>query len=107
MTILTFGVYASSFAASMSVKRNAIDHATEYPQAANAVEMSFYVDDCLTGADSAKEAIILQQQLLNLFAKGALLLRKWNSNNVTVLESIPSKLRVVQPLQWIVSTRRL
>ena len=34
MTRLTFGVSASSFAANMSVKRNAIDFALEYPQAA-------------------------------------------------------------------------
>ncbi len=63
MTRITFGVSASSFAANMSVKQNAIDYATEYPQAAKIVETSFYVDDCLTGADSAKEAIM---QLLNL-----------------------------------------
>ena len=101
MTRITFGVSASSFAANMSVKQNAIDYATEYPQAAKIVETSFYVDDCLTGADSAKEAIILQQQLLNLFSKGGLLLRKWSSNNVTVLKNIPSELREVQPLHLL------
>ena len=35
MTRITFGVSASAFAANMSVKQNAIDHATEFPQAAN------------------------------------------------------------------------
>ena len=44
MTRVTFGVSASSFAANMSVKRNAMDHALEYPKAANAVENGFYVD---------------------------------------------------------------
>ena len=31
MTCVTFGVSASSFAANMSVKQNALDHAMEYP----------------------------------------------------------------------------
>ncbi len=46
MTRVTFGVSASSFAANMSVKQNALNHATEYPQAARIVETSFYVFLC-------------------------------------------------------------
>ena len=34
MTRVTFGVYASSFAAYMSVKQNVVDFALEYPQTA-------------------------------------------------------------------------
>ena len=60
MTRVTFGVSASSFTANMSVKQNALDLAQKYPQAAAAVEMSFYVDDCLTGANSIEEAVDLQ-----------------------------------------------
>ncbi len=50
---MTFGVSASSFAANMTVKQNAIDHATNYPLAANAVNCSFYVDDGLTVSEAA------------------------------------------------------
>ena len=46
MTRIMFGVSASSFVANMSVKQNALDHALEFPKAANVVETSFYVDDC-------------------------------------------------------------
>ena len=101
MTRITFGVSASAFAANMSVKQNAIDHATEFPQAANVVNTSFYVDDCLTGANSIEEAVELQQQLHGLFAKGEFLLRKWNSNNTTVLQNISPELRDSQPLQLL------
>ena len=76
MTRVTFGVSASSFAANMAVKQNALDHAMEYPLAANSVNTSFYVDDGLTGADSIQDAIELQRQLQDLFAKGGFLLRK-------------------------------
>ena len=61
MTLVTFGVSASSYAANMAVKQNAIDYAMQYPLAAKKVNTSFYVDDGLTGANSIQEAIELQQ----------------------------------------------
>ena len=96
MTRVTFGVSASSFAANMSLKRNALDHAMEFPKAAHAVETAFYVDDCLTGANTVEEAIDLHQQLLSLFIKGGFLLRKWNSSDPTVLHQIEPEVRDVQ-----------
>ena len=80
MTHVTFGVSASPFAANMAMQQNAIDHINKFSLAAEAVLTSFYVDDGLTGADSIDEAISLQKQLQNLFAKGRFLLRRWNSN---------------------------
>ena len=93
MTRATFGVAASCFAANMSVKQNAIDFAQEYPLAAEVVEKSIYVDDCLTGAEDIDSAIVLQKQLHSLFACGGFVLRKWNSSDPSVLASIPSELR--------------
>ena len=63
MTRVTFGVSASSFAANMAVKQNAHDNIAEYLQAAETVEKSFYVDDCLTGADTVTAAMEMQKQL--------------------------------------------
>ena len=96
MTRVTFGVSASFFAANMSVKRNSLDYALEFPEAADAVERAFYVDDCLAGANSVEETIVLRQQLQNLFAKGGFLLRKWNSSDPTVLRYISPELRDTQ-----------
>ena len=101
MTRVTFGVSASSFAANMSVKQNAIDFGAEYPLAAKAVNDSFYVDDCISGADTVDEAIALQQQLQELFSKAGFLLRKWRSSELTVLEHIPPDLRDSQSMQQI------
>ena len=58
----------------MAVKQNATAFATKFPITAKAT--SFYVDDCLSGADSIAEAIDLHTQLHNLFSKGGLLLQK-------------------------------
>ena len=63
MTRMTFGVSTLSFTANMSVKRNAMDHALEFPKAATIVEREFYSDDCLSGANSIKEALDVHQQL--------------------------------------------
>ena len=93
MTRATFGVSASCFAASMAVRQNAINHADEYPMAAQVVEESTYVDDCLTGADDVPTAVALHKQLLDLFSRGCFLLRKWNASDPDVLNAIPVDLR--------------
>ena len=93
MTRITFGVSASPFGANMAVRQNAIDHISVFPLAAEPVLTSFYVDDGLTGADSIDEAISLQKQLENLFAKGGFLLRRWNSISPSVVEQINPELR--------------
>ena len=92
MTRATFGVSSSSFAANISVKQNAIDHAQEFPLAAAAVHDSFYVDDGLTGAESVEEAVTLQKQLQELFDRGGFLLRKWKSSEPAVLKHLPTSL---------------
>ena len=93
MTHITFGVSASLFATNMAVRQNAIDHISEFPLAAEAVLISFYVDDGLSGADSIDEAISLQKQLQTLFAKGGFLLRRWNSNTPSVVKQVNPELR--------------
>ena len=90
MTRVTFGVSASSFAANMAVKQNALDH---FPAASEVVHKSFYVNDCLTGAPDPASALLLQQQLTKLFSLGGFVLRKWNSNDLSVLKEIPEELR--------------
>ena len=96
MTRVTFGVSASSFAANMSIKQNAIDFKEEYPLAAATVDTSFYVDDGLMGADTIEDAIELQRQVQELFLKGNFLLRKWNTSNPSVLQHLPTELKTTQ-----------
>ena len=101
MTRLTFGVSASSFAANMAVRRNAIDNALTYPEAAQAVMTSFYVDDGLLGASSVDDAIQLQRQLQELFSSAGFTLRKWRSSDPTVLTHLPADLIDEQPSREI------
>ena len=104
MTRVTFGVSASSFIANMCIKQNALNHASQYPLAAKAVNEAFYVDDGVTGADSVKEAITLQHELHNLFSLAGFMLRKWNSSEPAVLERIEPELRDSQCVRQIAET---
>ena len=69
----------------MAIKQNAIDLSSEFPLAAKVVHDSFYVDDSLTGADNIRDAVTLQTQLQTLLSRGGFLLRKWSSNDPSVL----------------------
>ena len=89
---VTFGVSASSFIANMCIKKNAVDLALEYPQAAKVLEDS-YMDDCLTGADTNWGAIELQKQLQELFTMGGFLLCKWRSSEPEILNDLPNDLK--------------
>ena len=102
MTRLTFGVSASSFAANMALKQNAISHRQSHPQAYQAVLESFYVDDGLTGADSVDEAVQLREELQELFSLGGFELRKWKSSSGEVLSSIPKGLTDPKTTQEII-----
>ena len=93
MNRLTFGVSASSFAANMAVRQNAMDFADDHPCAAAVVAKSLYVDDCLTGANTVEEAVSLQTKLQELFGKGKFTLRKWNSSHPAALKHVSPELR--------------
>ena len=58
---------------------------------------SFYVDDCLAGADTLDYAQILQQQLYFLLQEVGLTLRKWHSSSTQLLDTIPEELREKSP----------
>ena len=93
MNRLTFGVSASSFAANMAVRQNAMDFADDHPCAAAVVAKSLYVDDCLTGANTMEEAVSLQAELQELFSKGKFTLCKWNSSHPAALKHVSPELR--------------
>ncbi|XP_035222190.1 uncharacterized protein LOC118195066 [Stegodyphus dumicola] len=50
-------------------------------------------NDCLVGAQNTEECKNLVNQLLQMLERGGFLLRKWSSNDLSVLENIPQELR--------------
>ena len=66
MLRLTFGVSSSPFVATKVLHQLAADHRIEYPEASQVILNTFYVDDCLSGAHTIEQAIVLRQQLCDL-----------------------------------------
>ena len=98
MKRLTFGIASSPFLATRVLHQMADDYQDKYPEAAAMVKKSFYVDDCLTGANTPEEALQKLQDLCSLVAEGQMMLRKWRSNSTQVLQQIPEKLRETSDL---------
>ena len=98
MKRLTFGIASSPFLATRVLHQMADDYQDKYPEAAAMVKKLFYVDDCLTGANTPEEALQKLQDLCSLVAEGQMVLRKWRSNSTQVLQQIPEKLRETSDL---------
>ncbi len=92
MTRVTFGVTSSPLLATQVLRQVAKDYEKQYPRAAKIVS-NFYVDDCLTGAATPEEAMEIQEELISLLRCACMWLRKWRSNNISVLENVPKDMR--------------
>ena len=93
MTRLTFGITTSPYLASQVLRQLASDYKDDFPRAADLIHKAFYVDDCLTGADSLQEAVAIRAELNDLLDKAKMTLRKWRSCSMDLLQSIPESLR--------------
>ncbi|UYV74898.1 hypothetical protein LAZ67_12001720 [Cordylochernes scorpioides] len=72
---------------------NAMQHEQVNHELAHTIVNDFYVDDCLTGADSEENCMDLRRELSVVNAAGGFHLCKFNSNSRAVIESIPEELR--------------
>ena len=88
LNTVTFGTSAAPFLAIRSLHQLANDEACRFPRAADVLKSDFYVDDMLTGAFSHEEAIQLRDELIEITRKGCLNLRKWASNEPSLIESL-------------------
>ncbi|XP_060665585.1 uncharacterized protein LOC132797829 [Drosophila nasuta] len=86
---VTYGTKAAPYLATKCLQHIAQKGRKEYPNGAAALENDFYVDDCLTGAETIPEALQRQQQLNKLLQKSGFKLRKWCTNNYQVLQGVP------------------
>jgi len=80
MTRLTFGVTSSPFLDTQVLHQLADYHQQEFSEAAALIRSMFYVDDCLMGASTVREAKHLYTSLNSILTKGRMTLRKWTSN---------------------------
>ena len=82
---VTYGTSCAPFLAIRSLHQLADDEGSKYPIAAAVLKEDFYVDDLLTGANTLREAILLRDELIALLEKGCFPLRKWASNDLSLV----------------------
>ena len=85
LNTVTYGTSCASFLAIRTLHKLAEDEGAQYPVAASVLKKDFYVDDLLTGANSYQAASALRDDLIRLLNKGGFLLRKWASNDPSLI----------------------
>lgn len=87
---VTYGTKAAPFLALRTLKQLADDDAQKYPLAADVIANEMYVDDVLSGSNSIERAQEIQKQLIDMLSGAGLTLRKWSSNDQTLIDSLSS-----------------
>lgn len=86
---VTYGVASAPHMAIKTLQRLADDERNAFPRGAAVLRNDFYVDDCLSGADTITEAVQLKDELLGLLMAGGMRLMKWSSNCAELLKTLP------------------
>ncbi|XP_065088587.1 uncharacterized protein LOC135710066 [Ochlerotatus camptorhynchus] len=89
MTV-TYGLSPSFFLATRTLQQLAIDEGSTYSLAGPNLVKNFYVDDFIGGAQTIEDAVQLRTELSELLKKGGFELRKWTSNQLSVLSGLSS-----------------
>lgn len=87
---VTFGVNCAPYLAIRTLLQLAKDTETEFPIAAHILRKCMYVDDVLAGSHDLETAVTARDQLISALSTAKFELRKWTSNNRSILEGIPS-----------------
>ncbi|XP_070068063.1 uncharacterized protein [Drosophila takahashii] len=85
---VTFGVNCAPFLAIRVLQQLATDVQLTHPRASKVIRGCMYVDDVLSGADSAEEAHLTIRELQSALDSAGFPLRKWTSNHKEVLAHI-------------------
>ncbi|GFT39901.1 integrase catalytic domain-containing protein [Trichonephila clavipes] len=86
LSTVTYGTTSAPFLATRTLKQLALDETGNFPLGSSVVMSDMYIDDVLTGAETLLEAKELKNQLINIFAKGGMVLHKWCGNNTELIE---------------------
>ncbi|XP_050540356.1 uncharacterized protein LOC126904996 [Daktulosphaira vitifoliae] len=88
LSTVTYGTTSAPYIATACLKKLADENCTKYPSASKAISTDFYVDDYLGGANTIEEAITLRDQIIKITDSAGFTLRKWISNEPSLLSTI-------------------
>ncbi|XP_043862279.1 uncharacterized protein LOC122756521 [Drosophila santomea] len=86
-----FGVNCAPFLAIRVLQQLAEDIQVPFPNASRIIQQHMYVDDVLAGANSVNEAQSSIRELQAALSASGFPLRKWTSNNKSVLKDVPAE----------------
>ena len=85
---VVFGVSSSPFILNAVLRQHLESFNDTDPEFTSKVKESFFVDDLVTGADSAESACQLYQKAKDFLRQGGFTLRKWKSNDQDLMQRI-------------------
>ncbi|XP_049883593.1 uncharacterized protein LOC126379074 [Pectinophora gossypiella] len=85
---VTYGTKAAPYLAMRTMHQLGQDEQLNYPVAAEVLKNYFYMDDLVYGQDTIESSKQLISELIKLLEKGGFNLRKWNSNEPTILDDL-------------------
>lgn len=91
MDVATFGSTSSPCSAQFVKNKNAMEFASEFPDAAAAIIKRHYVDDYLDSVDTVEEAIRRAKEVRFIQAQGGFEIRNWVSNSPEFRHSLGEK----------------
>ncbi|XP_043466286.1 uncharacterized protein LOC122501086 [Leptopilina heterotoma] len=92
LTTVTYGTASAPYLATRVLQELAENEKENFPDASEIIKRDFFVDDLFTGAKNQNEAIALRDELIELLKLGGFKLRKWCSNDLELISSLPDDL---------------
>lgn len=89
LNTVTYGMKPSAYLAQRVIKQLVSDEGGNFPLASHALSHHIYVDDLVTGTSDLVSAEKLISELISLLALGGFELRKWCSNQPSLLANFP------------------
>ncbi|XP_062538557.1 uncharacterized protein LOC134206842 [Armigeres subalbatus] len=94
---VTYGLASLPFHATRVLNQLAIDEGERFPLADPVTRKGTYVDDVLTGHDDMNLLVETCRQLMEILRIADLVLRKWATNDTSVLSYVPRQLWETKP----------
>lgn len=82
---VTYDLACAPFLAIRTFRQLPTEERSQFPLGATALSRDCYVDNIVTGAQTASDAITIQNELRELCMAGAFPLRKWAANDEKIL----------------------
>ncbi|XP_044749827.1 uncharacterized protein LOC123310425 [Coccinella septempunctata] len=94
---VVYGISSSPYLALKVLLQLAEDEGESFPLAAEQIRKASYVDDFVGGASTIEEARTLVKELIALMRRGGFELRKWSSNEPSLISDLPESHLSTQP----------